>query len=399
MKIYTLPLMAIFIVIFSACAASPSIPNATNAPADLPQDNPPTAPTLLPIESPPIGAEREFITDFSLHTVPYDEILSGGPPKDGIPAIDNPKFVDVKSADEWLTPNEPVVSVQVGDEARAYPVQILIWHEIVNDTLNGKDLLVTFCPLCNTAIAFERTYDGKVLDFGTTGRLRYSNLIMYDRQTETWWQQATGDAIAGKFAGSQLAYYPAAMIAWQDFRAAHPEGSVLSRETGFSRDYGRNPYLGYDDIHQTPFLYQGDKTPEKLPPMARVLTLEIDNEAKAYPYATLEKLNVVNDLVGSKPVVVFWTLGTASALDAGNISEGRDVGAAVAFSREVGGRTLAFAWDGEAIRDAETNSLWNIFGAAVDGALKGSQLSALPAINHFWFSWAAFKPETKIYQP
>jgi len=393
MKTCALPLTLIFIVTLSACAVK------SNPSADSPQDKTTPAPPLLFKESPPRGAEGEFITDFSLHTVSYAEILSGGPPKDGIPAIDNPKFVSVQNADEWLKPNEPVVSVQVGDEARAYPIQILIWHEIVNDIVNGKPLLVTFCPLCNTAIAFERTYNGQVFDFGTTGRLRYSNLIMYDRQTETWWQQATGDAIAGKFAGSQLAYYPAAMISWRDFRAAYPRGSVLSRETGFSRDYGRNPYFGYDDINQTPFLYQGDKTPDQLPPMARVLTLEIENEAKAYPYDTLEKLNIVNDLVGSKPVVIFWTSGTASALDAGNISDGRDVGAAVAFSRETGGQTLTFKWDGAIIRDVETNSAWNLFGAAVDGALKGSQLSALPAIYHFWFSWAAFKPETQIYQP
>jgi len=370
MKTCALPLTLIFIVTLSACAVK------SNPSADSPQDKTTPAPPLLFKESPPRGAEGEFITDFSLHTVSYAEILSGGPPKDGIPAIDNPKFVSVQNADEWLKPNEPVVSVQVGDEARAYPIQILIWHEIVNDIVNGKPLLVTFCPLCNTAIAFERTYNGQVFDFGTTGRLRYSNLIMYDRQTETWWQQATGDAIAGKFAGSQLAYYPAAMISWRDFRAAYPRGSVLSRETGFSRDYGRNPYFGYDDINQTPFLYQGDKTPDQLPPMARVLTLEIENEAKAYPYDTLEKLNIVNDLVGSKPVVIFWTSGTASALDAGNISDGRDVGAAVAFSRETGGQTLTFKWDGAIIRDVETNSAWNLFGAAVDGALKGSQSSA-----------------------
>jgi hypothetical protein len=400
MRTYTLPLALIFIVMLSSCAAKPSDPDIANIPDGLQaNDEQMPAPTLLPKESPPLGAEGEFATDFSLHTVSYDEILSGGPPKDGIPPIDNPKFVDAKNADEWLKPNEPVVSIQVGDEARAYPIQILMWHEIVNDTVNGKPLLVTFCPLCNTAIAFERTYNGQVLDFGTTGRLRYSNLIMYDRQTETWWQQATGDAIAGKFTGAQLNFHPAAMISWQDFRAAHPNGSVLSRDTGFSRDYGGNPYFGYDDVNQTPFLYQGNKTPDQLPPMARVLTLEIDHEAKAYPYDILQKLNIINDLVGNKPVVIFWASGTASALDAGNISDGRDVGAAVAFSREVNGRILTFEWDGESIRDVETNSVWTIFGKAVDGALTGSQLSALPAINHFWFSWAAFKPETQIYQP
>jgi hypothetical protein len=168
-------------------------------------------------ETPPKGAASEFSTDFSKHTVSYAEIISGGPPKDGIPAIDEPVFVDVDEANSWLKPVEPVILVEVGDEARAYPLQILIWHEIVNDTLGDLPLAVTFCPLCNTAIAFERTFDGQVLDFGTTGRLRYSNLIMYDRQTETWWQQANGEAIAGEYAGSQLEFYPAVIISWQEF--------------------------------------------------------------------------------------------------------------------------------------------------------------------------------------
>jgi hypothetical protein len=137
----------------------------------------------------------------------------------------------VAEADEWLKPNEPMVLIEAGGEARAYPIQILIWHEIVNDTVGGAPVTVTFCPLCNTAIAFERTVGGRVLDFGTTGRLRFSNLIMYDRQTETWWQQATGAAIAGELIGTQLVFHPAAIIAWSDFKAAHASGKVLSRDT------------------------------------------------------------------------------------------------------------------------------------------------------------------------
>lgn len=143
--------------------------------------------------------------------MPYPEILSEAL-VDGISSIDAPKFQSTKEADEWLDDREPVVFVQANDEAKAYPIQILIWHEIVNDTVGGEPLMVSFCPLCNTAIAFKRAFDGQVLDFGTTGRLRYSNLIMYDRQTETWWQQATGDAIAGENTGAQLEFYPAAMI-------------------------------------------------------------------------------------------------------------------------------------------------------------------------------------------
>ena len=355
-------------------------------------------PTLLPDEPPPARAEAEFKTDFSKHTVPYSEILSGGPPKDGIPAIDDPRFVSVNEANAWLDDREPVVFLQVGEDARAYPIQILIWHEIVNDTVGDEPLMVSFCPLCNTAIAFKRTLNGQVLDFGTTGRLRYSNLIMYDRQTETWWQQATGDAIAGEFTGAQLEFYPASMVSWQDFKLLHPDGKVLSRETGYSRDYGNNPYFGYDDIDQTPFLFSGT-TPGQLPPMARVLTIELNSEAVAYPYEVLRERKVINDALGGENIVVFWVEGTTSALDTREISEGRDVGAAVAYSRLLDGRTLTFNSANDKIFDKQTGSEWNIFGLATRGELKGRQLSPIVSVNHFWFSWAAFKPETRIYQP
>jgi len=354
---------------------------------------------LLPEESPPFGATREFSTDFQKHTVPYAEILSGGPPKDGIPAIDNPQFIRIGEADSWLEPLEPVVLIEVGDQARAYPIQILMWHEIVNDTVGELPLTVTFCPLCNTAIAFERKAGDKVLDFGTTGRLRYSNLIMYDRQTETWWQQANGEAIAGELTGTRLKFYPAAMISWQEFKSTHPEGLVLSRETGYSRSYGRNPYTGYDNINNPPFLYDGPETPGVLPPMARVLTVDLNGEAVAYPYDALQQVQVVNDQVGGQAIAVFWTAGTASALDSSSVAGGRDVGAANAFNRVLDGQELQFAVADGKIIDRETGSQWDVLGQATSGELVGKKLDPVVAINHFWFSWAAFKPETRIYQP
>lgn len=390
--------------ILAACTSSQSTETASPSPQPdsvTETSSPPSSlnsPTLLPEEPPPARAESEFTTDFSKHSVPYSEILSGGPPKDGIPPIDAPQFIPVNEADKWLENREPVVFVQVGDDARAYPIQILMWHEIVNDTVGNEPLIVSFCPLCNTAIAFKRTFNDQVLDFGTTGRLRYSNLIMYDRQTETWWQQATGDAIAGEHTGAQLEFYPASMISWADFKDLHPNGKVLSRDTGHPRDYGRNPYFGYDDINQTPFLFDG-ATPDQLPPMARVLTIDLNGEAVAYPYDVLSELNVINDVVGGNDVVIFWTEGTASALDTSNIPEGRDVGAAVAYSRLLDGTTLDFEFKDGKILDKQTGSEWNIFGLAVAGELSGKQLVPVVSINHFWFSWAAFKPETRIYQP
>ncbi len=395
--------------ILSACAPAVTPLASPTGVADTPEAIPTNAPTtiagsiatatLLPEESPPFGATFEFKTDFSKHSVPFSEILSGGPPKDGIPAINDPKFVTVSEANEWLENVEPVIFFQIGDDARAYPIQIFMWHEIVNDTVGDVPVVVTFCPLCNTAIAFERTVNGQVFDFGTTGRLRYSNLIMYDRQTETWWQQATGEAIVGELTGTQLTFRPASIIAWADFKANYPDGKVLSRDTGFNRPYGDNPYIGYDDVNRPPFLYRGPETPGELPPVARVLTIDLDGEAVAYPYDVLQQVKVVNDTVGGMNIVVFWAAGTASALDADTVAGGRDVGAADAFSRELDGQTLTFVSNGSQIIDNETGSEWDVLGRAVNGSLAGKQLTPVVAVNHFWFSWAAFKPETRVYQP
>ena len=186
---------------------------------------------------------RGWETDFSRHTVPFNEIFSGGPGRDGIPPLDDPKFVTPDQADEWLGDLEPVIAFELNGEAKAYPLQILTWHEVVNDVVGGEPVVVTFCPLCNSAVAFERTLNGVVHDFGVSGNLRNSDLIMWDRQTETWWQQLTGEGIVGELAGQMLTFLPAPIISWADFKAAHPASQVLSRDTGFDREYGRNPYV------------------------------------------------------------------------------------------------------------------------------------------------------------
>ncbi len=401
--IVPLVLIALFV---SACAAGVEAIdakediNSTVEPAQVTEE--PTkkpTPTLDTDINPPPGATREFDTDFSKHSVPYSEIISGGPSRDVIPSIDDPVFISVDEAESWLAKVEPIIFVQVGDDARAYPIQILIWHEIVNDTIGGQPLTITFCPLCNTSIVFEREVDGRILDFGTTGRLRYSNLIMYDRQTESWWQQGTGEAIVGEYLGTQLTLYPTSIISWGDFAAAFPDGKVLSKETGFDRPYGRNPYFGYDDINNSPFLFQGD-TPGQLAAMERVLALELNGETIVYPYSLLSDLLVINNQVGGEDVVVFWAEGTASALDTTSIPNGRDVGSAVAFSPIVAGEKLTFSAQEDGLfKDDNTSSLWNILGIAITGPLEGEALSPMTAVNHFWFDWVAFKPETRIYQP
>jgi len=264
-------------------------------------------------------------TDFSRRSVPFDEFLSGGPPKDGIPALDAPRFAPV-SATTFLESREPVIELTVDGETRAYPLQILIWHEIVNDELGGIPVAVTFCPLCNTAIAFDRRVNGRTLDFGTTGKLRHSDLVMYDRQTESWWQQFGGEALVGRYTGTRLERLPARIVAWADFARSHPRARVLTRETGFDRSYGDNPYEGYDDVDSPPIFAVPED--DRLPPKERVVYVERGKESVAVPYLTLARKRVVRLELGGSELVFRWRGGVASALDAGEIASGRDVGAA-----------------------------------------------------------------------
>ena len=348
------------------------------------------------------GAGPEWRTDFTRHTVPLEEIVPGGPPKDGIPAIDNPRFESVASADEWLRDREPVVVFDREGDARAYPYRILIQHEVVNDVVGGLPVAITFCPLCNTALAFDRRHDGRTLEFGTTGWLRHSDLVMYDRQTESWWQQASGEAIVGELAGVSLPFLAAQTVSWADFRNAHPRGLVLSRETGFDRDYGRNPYVGYDDLEGgRPWArFFRRETDDRLRPMERVVAVPAGERPLAFPFTTLAEIRVAHETVEGRPIVVLWTPGTASALDAPRVADGREVGASGVFDRRVGGRTLTFEPAGEGgFRDRETGSRWNLLGKAVAGPLRGAALDPVAHGDHFWFAWAAFRPDTRVWRP
>jgi hypothetical protein len=297
-------------------------------------------------------------TDFSKHTVPLGEFLSGGPGKDGIPAIDAPTFVPVEEADEWLAEREPVIELALDDVARAYPLQILVWHEIVNDELADTPVAVTFCPLCNTAIVFDRRLDGRVLDFGTTGNLRHSDLVMYDRQTESWWQQFGGEAVVGELAGKELEQVPARIVAWEDFAARHPDAEVLSRDTGHPRDYGRNPYAGYDDVDTGPFFPAAGAGDERLLPKERVVFIELEGEAVAVPFSVLAKEQTLEVEVGGERLRLRWVPGVGSALDSSDIGDGREVGSAEVLSLASG--------------------------------------EAVPFDQPFWFAVASFRPDIRI---
>jgi hypothetical protein len=335
-------------------------------------------------------------TDFEKRTVGFEEIHSGGPPKDGIPPIDRPQFVPASEVHKWLDPREPVIVFERNGDARAYPLQILMFHEIVNDTVGGVPVAVTFCPLCNASIVFHRRVQGTELDFGTTGKLRKSDLVMYDRQTESWWQQFTGQGIVGRYAGATLTQLPSTIASFEDFRKAYPRGRVLSRQTGFSRPYGRNPYRGYDRIGDTPFLFF-DPVDPRLPAMERVLGVENGGKTRIYPFAALAAQRVINDEVGGEPIAVFSQEGLLSALDAAVIRDSRRVPAAAAYSRKLGSRVLHFEHRHERTVDRETGSEWDIFGRAVAGELKGARLRPADSGVHFAFAWLAFNPESEIY--
>ena len=346
-------------------------------------------------DTPPPFRTRGFSTDFSRRTVSWGEILSGGPPKDGIPAVDAPEFESIAAADEWLEGPDPVIMYSHGDVTRAYPLSILIWHEIVNDVVNGQPVTITFCPLCNASIAFNRNFDGQVLDFGTTGRLRNSDLIMYDRQSETWWQQFTGEGIIGQYAGEQLHFLTSQVLSWEDFKASHPDAEVLARPD-MPRNYGYNPYVGYDSTSH-PFLFLDTPDP-RLDPVERVLGLTTETEAIAYPFSLLQEAGVVQDAFGGAELVIFHKPGLASALDSSVISKGKDIGAVAVYERQLGDQLLTFSANEDGtFSDAETGSTWDILGAAIDGPLAGEQLTALLHFDHFWFAWAAFFPATELY--
>lgn len=340
-------------------------------------------------------------TDFAQHSVPLGEFRSGGPGRDGIPPIDEPKPVPQEEAEEFLGDREPVLVVERGKAVRAYPVQILVWHEIVNDELGGQPIAVTYCPLCNSSVVFDRRAGGRTLSFGTTGNLRKSDLVMWDRQTESWWQQLTARAVVGELTGTGLEVLPSQTLSWADYKSRHPGGDVLSRDTGARRDYGQNPYAGYDEPGSEPFLL-GEASDDRLAPKERVAAIFVGKEVAVFSFSRLEREPVLNDEVGGKEVVVAYKRGVLSPLDSPSISDSRDVGTAAAFERTTGGRRLEFEprrgrkASGASFVDRQTGSSWDITGRAVSGPLRGRRLRPVRHDEQFWFALAAFVPEADV---
>ncbi len=317
------------------------------------------------------------------------EVRRGGPPPDGIRPIDEPCTEPVPEGGAWLADDESVLVVELDGRARAYPLAIMTQHEIVNDQLAGVPVLVTYCPLCNSGLAFERTVGGEVWDFGTSGRLLRSNLVMYDRQTRTLWSQFSGTALWGApdVVGRELERIPTQVLPWDTFREAHPDGTVLSRESFPMRTYGRNPYPGYEDDPSS-FLFRG-RTDERLDPDARVVGIGEEGDSVAIPLARLQDEAVVTVEVAGGPVTVVWAPGQASALDGQEVADGRDVGQTGAFAVD----RLEPVDEGR-FRDPATGAVHDVTGATVGG--DAPPLTRVALDDTFWFVWFAFRPDTVV---
>lgn len=351
----------------------------------------------------PVGVsalDDRFSDTFPEPLIDPHDIIAGGPPPDGIPPIEDPQFISVAEADTWLNDPEPVMVVDIDGDVRAYPIQILMWHEIVNDTVGGTPLSVTYCPLCNSAITFKREVRGVETTFGTSGRLYFANLVMYDRATETMWNQFDGRAVVGLLTGDVLEQVPSTMVAWGDFKTDRPDAIVLDRDqTGYSRPYGTNPYTGLDDPNGQPFLFSGTVDPRALA-MTRVVALESDGEAIAWALDAISggEAAVTTGEIGGESLVIFWKTGQSSALETGTVDTGRDVGTVGVFSPIVDGDTLTFTAVGDDYVDDVTGTTWNVLGDAIEGPLAGRSLEPITFVRTFWFSWAAFRPGTQLIE-
>ena len=408
----------LIILLLAGCVMPEPLPEAPPAtdPAPAPTAAVPLASGVAEprtVESRPIEGnlpfnQRGWDTDFTKRSVDYSEIRSGGPPKDGIPALNSPTFESVADAGSWLTDTDPVIVYEHEGTARAYPLAILIWHEIVNDEINGRPVTVTFCPLCNASVVFDRRVGEQVLDFGTTGNLRNSDLVMYDRQTESWWQQFTGEAIVGEYTTTQLTFLASQVLSFGQFRELYPSSEVLRRPLDlYSRSYGTNPYSNYDTygsgLSRGGNLVLFTETPdERLMPLDRVVGLLFaDKTSMAIPFDAARDQRVIHlsPAVGELELVVFHQDGMSSALSESDIGTARDIGSVGVFHRMVEGETLTFQPDGNGrFLDDQTGSLWNIRGQATEGPLAGASLVPHVAFDHFWFAWAAFLPDTELYE-
>ncbi|MCP5120095.1 MAG: DUF3179 domain-containing protein [bacterium] len=336
----------------------------------------------------------EWKTDLSKKSVPLAE-FHVSLAKDAIPAIDRPEFVSVEDASAWLTPGEPVMIFVRGDDARAYPIQILLFHELVNDQFGDLPVLVSFCPLCNSGLIFDRRVDGVTYDFGVAGLLRRSDMVMYDRQTDSLWQQVTGEAIVGLMTGKSLRVISGQVVKFGDFASTHPQGRVLRRPAGSTAPYGVSHYVNYEHgrRNQMPVRL---KSPLPVAPLERVVAVTINGRSRAYPFEYLRSRRVQEDRFQKTRYVIFFEPEMLRAMEAKQLAASRAVGTAGVFSPMLDGRRLRFRKKKGRIIDKESGSEWNVLGHAIDGPLKGAQLDPIQHGVFFAFALAVFHPNAEF---
>ena len=312
------------------------------------------------------------------HVIPLDKIKSGGPPKDGIPSIDDPKFAEVQGS-QFVRDSDVVIGLEINGDARAYPLFILVWHEIVNDNVGGVPVAVTYCPLCYTNQVFERVVNGQEVEFGTSGKLYNSNLLMYDRLTDSYWSQGLGYAVTGDLTGTALKILPFDVITWGDWKKLHPDTVVLTTDTGHLRSYATDPY---GDYYTDPrIIFPVDNMDDRMHPKEIILGFFEDGIYKAYKQNDVETFTVINDDIGNTSLMLMSLFSQNSR----------------AFDRNLDDQVLEFEFVDGKILDTKTQSEWNYDGLAISGLLEGSQLTRLPMSPGFWFEWVAFHPETEVW--
>jgi hypothetical protein len=318
-------------------------------------------------------------------------VVHGGPPKDGIPPIDNPKYVSAGEADKFLGPEDVVFGMDEKGTARAYPQIIMVWHEIVNEEISGEKLAVTYCPLTGSAIAYRgrSKVDGRPLTFGTSGNLVNSNLLMYDRQTDSRWPQILGVAITGPNLGQELEALPLTWTTWGRWKRRYPKTLVLSKETGYVRSYGYDPYGSYTSKRPSYYTSGGPFFPvmarsNRFPEKKVVVGVKVDHAVLALPKAEAASAGVVNFTLGGLPLVALYD---------------KELDAVSVFARQHGGQELTFLRRGEEIVDAQTATTWSAGGRGMRGKLAGAQLKWVTSFDVMWFAWYAFYPETKVLVP
>jgi Protein of unknown function (DUF3179) len=318
-------------------------------------------------------------------------------PWDSIPAIDHPRFLSATNV-RFIRPDEPVVALDWLGADRAYPIQVLSYHEIVNDEVAGRPIAITFCPLCNSAVAFSRRVDGRTLTFAVTGQLNYGNLVMFDRETVSQWRQLEGVAISGRYKGTRLVQIPVQMVAFGEWRAAHPHGLVMRLPVGSPFHYGVDPYHGYGlDPTQQSVVVRGQITDPRLPPKWRVLGVATSHGSVAFPMPTGGSAAVVETarLEGLR-LAAFFRYGVAQPELNYELSTSPKGWSGSVWIARLDGLDLRLVERRGRFVDATTRSVFDLFGRGISGPLAGRQLRAAPQVTSFWFAWAAFHPHTSV---